>query len=198
MKRLIKFVCIIAGVILGFVLSKYFQVPKLSLATQIDGVAVTSLIISILIAALFYLYLDKEKEADTREKNLLLDQVKDLLDYFGSQNINFQYSDVELSNITSGIKKSFTKIKYLKELIEFSGINFDHKLLEILKRDVKDLKDLQTNSPRNYSNTPTANSPITIRNSRVTYNSARKIEIEAQYSKIYQETLKFLFYLNKK
>lgn len=198
MKFFVKILVIFLSILLGFVIAKFFQVPSLTLSTQIDGVAVASLLISIVIAAIFYLFLDKEKEDKLREKNLLLDQVKVLLDHFGSQNMNFQYSNFELSLITSGIKQSFIKIKYLKELIEYSGVSCNYTMLNNLKIKVKALKDLQTDSPRNYSNTTAVNIPIIITNSLVTYSSTRKIEIERSYEEIYQETLKFLFHLNKK
>lgn len=198
--KLINIVLSIIIFFCGFIISKYFQVPELTLNKQIDGINVLSILISIVIALVFYRYFDKIKEDRVREKELILNRVEEIYQIVNEDSLVFNNSKLEYSQAASSLKRIGMQIKNIENILNICNISLEEdfykKIIEIIRR----LKDLQTDTPYKVLDSEDLKKvdlPLEVKEGIITYSKSRINEINKEYDNLKNAILDYQLKINR-
>ncbi|MBU2949708.1 hypothetical protein KO493_03240 [Tamlana agarivorans] len=185
---------------IGFILSKYFQIPHVTLAKEVDGVNLLAILVSIVIAYVFYKYFDKAKENRVREKELIIARVEEIYQYVKETSNKINDKKIEYTQATSSLKRLVIQIKSIEKLLNIADIQINNECRKEIIEITRSLRELQTDSPSKSiyaDDLESIDLPIKVKEGIIFYSESRFNEINSEYDKLKNKILEYQLVINR-
>lgn len=166
-------------VVIGFFLGKIVMVPGVTCSKEINPLHGVSILFSLFAVIYVALMLDKYKESQRKQRELIYDRIDDLLVCVNS--INLEEESICLTKVNIALKKMWVMSTYVSKFIKLMNLpknNFEHTF----KVSHKELRELLTNTP--VTSIENEDPPIKCERGILIYNYARRGDIEANIDTI--------------
>lgn len=195
-KKIINLGLIFTTLVIGISIGKLFDIPYAKLKTEIDAMQLISIGVTVWIAFIIATIIDKEKDENKREKELILKRTEDLYLILDDFNQRIITGELKYKKTTSTLKRINTTLKLIFKVINETKISINTELKDIQKITRK-LNVLLTETPINEEDINGSDLPIKIKDSIIKLNNGRVIEIESKFDSLKNMILVFQLEINK-
>lgn len=139
-------ILLLVAIGIGFLLAKLITVPGIIFSKEINPLHGVSILSSVFIAIFLAIIFDKHKESRKVQRELILKRIEDLLGHVDKIDQIMDQNDIQLTSVTSSIKKvrmSFEFIKKVIALVKIKAANFEDNF----EKHHKELNYLATYTP---------------------------------------------------
>lgn len=196
--RLAKAVAFLCAFAAGFVIAKFLNVPFFSISEKVDVVAALQILSTFAAAFLVAKVLDKQKQDDRIEKDLLLKRIEDV--YIRVEQNCAQVLDgkIEYVEAAAQIKRIRSTIDRIVKLLNSRKINIGNECVNEVISHIKALRDLLTKTPIiPEGEIAKTDLPIQVKNGIIHLSKSQLIQIESKYEKLKDSLLALQLAINK-
>ena len=144
---------------LGFIVSKAFDVPGITIDTNINPLHALSIIVTLLIALLITVYFQTNKEVNNVANGIIIKRIDKIIDIIDSLHDSIIEENITTSSAPSTVKRIHTSLKYISTSLSDQEIKVSVEFND-LEIETRKINDLLTNTPADNSNTSV--SPVTV------------------------------------
>lgn len=185
-------------VFLGFAIAKLFNVfPYFLVNKNIDILNLLSLLFSVLIFYFIYSFVDKEKDANSREKDLLINRIEELYQVIKDQSYTLVDDQLHYTTAAAYSKRIRLQLTAIIQLTEQANLKIDKALTDRCHVEIKKLKEKLTDTPRLDLETEEEEAPVKVSKGVIYYSESRRLEVESQYDSLMNEILSLQLHLNR-
>jgi len=212
MKKVAAILLIIVALLVGFLTGQLFTFKGIELEGKLNfgdllvgtisivfGLITTVITIGATLAAAYYVskILDKQKEDDRTEKDIILKKVEDILPIVESSYVVITKSEKQLTEVIATLKKITVPFEHVFKILEISELNIDPIYETNIQTVIKSIRTLATKTPRSDSEQiPNEATPISVANGVVSYSGYRLIELENAFNQLRFELFQFQIMIN--
>lgn len=183
---------------LGFAVGKLLNVfPYYVVKSDVDLISLLSLLFSVIIFYFIYSFVDKEKDANSREKDILINRIEELYQIIKEQSYALRDNQIQYSTAASYSKRIRTQLLVIVQLTEQANLKIQKEAIEECHSNIKELKDILTGTPRSDLKATTEDQPLKVSNGIIYYSESRGTEIESQYDSLMNKILSIQLHLNR-
>lgn len=146
---------------------------------------------------MIYTYIDKEKDENSREKDLIINRVEEVYQFVKDQSYSFVDNQLSLTSAAAYIKRIRVQVTSIEELLIVADRKYDGNFSKELNDILRELKDLLTKTPvKQKANIPDGFSIKVINN--IVYSSEERMNlIEVTYDRLRNKILEFQLQINR-
>lgn len=182
------------GIVVGKLVDfKYFKVDK-----SVNIIDVVSVAVTIFAAYIVTKVLDKEKQDNRTEKDLIIKRTEDIYQLIDESNSKVIVGAIKYQEAASHFKRISVSLNCIYRIIANTKIEINEQLKKDIFGNIKKLRDLLTNTPK-ISETDIHNSNLSneVKDSIVHLTQNRIVEIETEYDKLRDNILLLQLVVNK-
>jgi hypothetical protein len=189
---------ILASFIIGIVVGKLFNIHYFKVDQNINIVDVVSVGVTIFAAYIVSKVLDKQKQDNRSEKDLIIKRTEDIYQLIDDSSSKIIRGEIKYQEAASYIKRINVSLSCIYRIINKTIISPDSDLKKSIFANTKKLRDLLTDTPIiSESQIQELNIPSDVRESIIHLTHNRIIEIESEYDKLRDNILLLQLTINK-
>lgn len=182
----------------GFVVSKFIDLPSISINEKVDVVAVLQIVATFVAAFLVARVLDKQKQDDRIEKDLILKRIEDVYLRVEQNYVHVLDGKIEYAAAAAQIKRILTTVSSVMKLLEARKISISERSANAVITNIRKLRDLLTDTPNiKEHEIAEARLSIQVKDGIIHLSKDRLIQIESEYEKIKDSILVLQLEINK-
>lgn len=175
---------LIIALLSGIIIGKVINWPFFKVDERVNLVDIFSIIITLIIAYFIAKVIEKEKEDDRAEKNLIISKLTCSSNTIDDLSDQINKKEILYIDATSKIKKINLDITCAFNGLKISTVTLENDERVEINKKIKKIKDLITDTPLSNQN---KNESIKVENGVIKISNARAIEIESELGKLKNE-----------
>lgn len=141
--------------------------------------------------------MDKEKDANSREKDLLINRIEELYQVIKDQSYTLVDDQLHYTTAAAYSKRIRLQLTAIIQLTEQANLKIDKALTDRCHVEIKKLKEKLTDTPRLDLETEEEEAPVKVSKGVIYYSESRRLEVESQYDSLMNEILSLQLHLNR-
>lgn len=182
------------GIVVGKLVDfKYFKVDN-----NINIIDVISVAVTIFAAYIVTKVLDKEKQDNRNEKDLIIKRTEDIYQLIDDSNNKVIIGAIKYQEAASHFKRINVSLNCIYRIMTNTKIETNDQLKKDIFGNTKKLRDLLTDTPKiSETDIQNSNLPNEVKDSIVHLTQNRIVEIETEYDKLRDNILLLQLTINK-
>lgn len=197
-KHVITVCLLCASFVIGVVFGKLVDVKYFKVDENINIIDVISVAVTIFAAYIVTKVLDKEKQDNRTEKDLIIKRTEDIYQLIDDSNIRVVSGAIKYQEAASHFKRINVSLHCIYRIMSNTKIETDEQLKLSIFGSTKKLRDLLTDTPKiTESDIQNSNLPNEVKDGMVHLTQNRIVEIETEYDKLRDNILLLQLAINK-
>jgi hypothetical protein len=197
-KYFVGFCLLIAAFALGVVVGKLFNISYFKVDENINIIDVISVAVTIFAAYIVTKVLDKEKQDNRTEKDLIIKRTEDIYQLIDDSNNKVNTGAINYQEAASHFKRINVSLNCIYRILTNTKIGLDETHKKNIIGNTKKLRDLLTDTPKiSEAEIQISNLPNEVKDSIVHLTQNRILEIETEYDKLRDNILLLQLAINK-
>lgn len=177
-------ILLIIGILIGKTVQRW---PLITLKTEVDTIgaifSLTSLIATLGVAYWVATILERKKEANRVEKDLIIRRIDDIYGLIESTSVKVAVQEIDFNLAVGNIKRISVNINAIIEAVKTTRISIEDFHRKGIIDALTELKSLLTNTPP-IRDEHLADLPLEIREGIIHMSTDRRLQIDSEFDKI--------------
>jgi hypothetical protein len=182
----------------GVVVGKLINITYFSIDEKVNVFDILSICATLFAAWYISGILEKEKQDNRTEKDLILRRTEDIYQLIDDSHQKVVSGSIPFQDATSHLKRINTSIKSIYKVLASTALTTDGNLKNQIFNNTRKLRDLLTNTPIiSPQEIQSSNLPVSVVNGIIHLSQNRIAEIEGEYDKLKDNILFLQIAINK-